>query len=299
MSNPLHKIPVAAARGFFRVLQGAGHYRFPPTVRIESTNLCNARCVTCTRDIMTRDKGVMDFALYKKIIDECAGQRVRSVHLHNFGEPLMDKGIYERIQYATDKGLKARMFTNLSLMNEEAAEKLVKSGLDRLKGSIDGNSRETFEQARQGLSFETVTKNIETLLQVRQRLGSWTPRIGLTYVETSENREETRGFLKRWRGKVDFIDFTSYHNWGGELGSGRHKPMGLPCPRIWQTFTILWNGDVSICCMDYDGTTVLGNVRDDSIASVFNGPVMAEIRRWHLRGEFQRIPICLGCEARK
>lgn len=301
MSNsPLRKVPVAVSGVLLKIIEKTGYFSFPPTVRVESTNLCNANCTTCTRDIMTREKGVMDFDLFKKIADECAAHGVRSIHLHNFGEPLLDKGIFDKIAYATGLGISTRLFSNLSLIDADKAEKLIKSGLSRIKGSVDGNSRETFESIRRGLSFDKVTESIETLLEARGRLGSRTPRIGLTFVETPENRHEKEAFLRRWSGKVDSVNVTTYHNWGGDHeGSGGREPYGFPCPRIWQTLTVLYNGDVSICCMDYDGAVILGNVRDDSISDIFNNQTYQEVRRWHLRGEFARIPICLKCEARK
>ena len=46
--------------------------RVPDIVQIESTNMCNAKCVFCPRDEMHREEGIMDMALYRKIVDECA-----------------------------------------------------------------------------------------------------------------------------------------------------------------------------------------------------------------------------------
>ena len=45
--------------------------RWPDIVQIESTNLCNAKCVFCPRDEMHRRQGVMDMDLFKKVVDEC------------------------------------------------------------------------------------------------------------------------------------------------------------------------------------------------------------------------------------
>ncbi len=51
--------------------------------------------------------------------------------------------------------------------------------------------------------------------------------------------------------------------------------------------------------MDYDGKVILGNVRENTIAEVYHNAASKEIRRHHLRGEFERIPLCEGCEARR
>lgn len=298
MKDMLYKIPAGAVRGVFRF--AGAFYLFPPTVRVESTNLCNARCTTCTRDIMTRPKGVMDMNLFKKIIDECGLHKIRSIHLHNFGEPLLDRGIFEKIRYASEKGLKTRLFSNLSILDDEKAKLLVESGLSRIKISIDGHSKETYENIRRGLSFDAVTENIENLIRTRDRLKTRTPEIGLTFVETLENTHEKEAFIRKWKKKVDSIDITSYHNWGGRLaGSKKGGPHGFPCLRLWATFTILWNGDAALCCMDYDGKVILGNVQEDSISSIFRGKMLGDIQHWHLNGRFEKIPICDKCFLRK
>ena len=300
MKNIFYRAGVAAARGIIPFLDGLGVFRFPRVVRVETTDICNANCVTCTREIMTRAMGIMDMALYRKIVDECGANKVNSIHLHNFGEPLTDRLIFERIEYAAKKGIKTKIFSNLALLDREKARLLVKSGLTNIKVSIDGNSKETFEAIRRGLDFDRVVENINTLLEARKTLNSKTPGVGLVFVETEKNFFEKDGFIKRWKGKVDSIDISSYHNWGGSLLRSRAiDERGLPCLRVWQTFTVLWNGDVSLCCMDYDGKVLLGNVKEDTISRIFNGEKLRKIRQHHLRGDFEKIPICRMCEARR
>lgn len=295
-----YKAGVRAGRYGLPVVEGLGVFRFPRVVRVESTDICNASCTTCTREMMTRAEGVMDMGLYKKIVDECGLHKLKAIHLHNFGEPLMDKFLFERIKYAGEKGIATKLFSNFSLLDEDKAKKLVASGLGMIKVSIDGNSKETFETIRRGIKFDRVVRNIETLIDVRRKSASKTPRIGLVFVETEKNRFEREAFVKRWKGRVDSIHISSYHNWGGSLDSSRAmETRGLPCLRIWRTFTVLWNGDAALCCMDYDGKVILGNVKKDTISAIFNGEKLRKIREYHLRGEFNRIPICLRCEARR
>jgi len=73
---------------------------WPDIVQIESTNLCNAKCVFCPRDEMHRRQGVMDFELYRKVVDECAALGITHVRVHNYGEPFLDKTLVEKVRYA-------------------------------------------------------------------------------------------------------------------------------------------------------------------------------------------------------
>ena len=78
--------------------------RWPDIVQIESTNLCNAKCVFCPRDEMHRRQGVMDFDLFRKVVDECAALGITHVRVHNYGEPFLDKQLVEKVRYAKSQG---------------------------------------------------------------------------------------------------------------------------------------------------------------------------------------------------
>jgi len=41
-------------------------------ISIETTNLCPAHCTICPREQLTQKLGIMDFDLFKKIIDDAA-----------------------------------------------------------------------------------------------------------------------------------------------------------------------------------------------------------------------------------
>jgi molybdenum cofactor biosynthesis enzyme MoaA len=106
----------------------------------------------------------MDDSLYNRIIDECAKYGCSDVHLHNFGEPLLDKHIAQRVQYAKKKGLKrVTIFSNGSLLTACQANELMDAGLDEIKISFDGATEEEFERIRLGLKFDKVAANIKEL----------------------------------------------------------------------------------------------------------------------------------------
>src|ERR687897_2107073 len=97
------------ARPIRRLMMATGRDRspvLPEIVQIESTNICNAKCVFCPRDEMHRPQGVMNFDLFRKIVDECADLGITHVRVHNYGEPFIDKRLVEKVRYAKQKGIK-------------------------------------------------------------------------------------------------------------------------------------------------------------------------------------------------
>jgi Iron-sulfur cluster-binding domain len=54
------------------------------------------------------------------------------------------------------------------------------------------------------------------------------------------------------------------------------------CRMIFDELCVLANGDVVCSCGDPSGIRVYGNVFDDRIADIYNGPKYAEMRAWQL-----------------
>jgi sulfatase maturation enzyme AslB (radical SAM superfamily) len=263
---------------------------FPPLVRLETTNACNARCIICPHRDMRRPVVAMDHDLYTRLIDECAAAGCREVHLHNFGEPLLDKRIAERVAYAKAQGIRTtKIFCNGSLLSPERSTALIEAGLDEVKVSFDGATREEFERIRAPLKFDAVVHNIIELVKLRNAMRS--PLKVYVACCSTTDKEATMQFLAE---RVDGFSFGKLHNWGGQ-GVVR-KRVRKPCSRLWRTFTVLASGDVALCCLDYDGQELLGHVdQNHSIRDVWNGPRYREIRRAHCTARQGDIPLCANC----
>ena len=107
-------------------------------MQIESTNICNAKCVFCPRDEMHRKQGVMSFELFKKVVDECVELGITHVRVHNYGEPFMDRQLVEKVRYAKQKGIQeVGMISNGSLITEQVARGMIEAGLDAINISVD------------------------------------------------------------------------------------------------------------------------------------------------------------------
>jgi MoaA/NifB/PqqE/SkfB family radical SAM enzyme len=266
--------------------------RLPEIVQIESTNICNARCVFCPRDEMLRKQGVMDEALYRKVVDECAALGIPHVRLHNFGEPFVDRHLAEKVAYAKQRGIaEVGVISNGSLIDEAVARRVIESGLDAINISVDASGREVFERTRVGLKYDEVIANIERLVRIRGELGRTHPRLILSFVRQG-NGEEERAFIERWRQVADKIHITDIHNWAGTLNRERDVP--YPCYRQWLTFTVLWDGRVSLCCADFDGKVILGDLRTSSIRDIWGSERYRAVRREHL--ESGGPDICRACD---
>ncbi len=278
-----------------RLLLATGRDRapsMPEIVQIEATNICNAKCVFCPRDDMHRRQGIMSVELFKKIVDECAELGITHVRMHNYGEAFVDRKLVEKVRYAKEKGIKeVGMISNGSLITEPVARGMIDAGLDAINISVDASGKEVFEATRIGLKYDKVIANIERLLRLRGESGKRRPKLILSFVRQNNSADE-QAFIEHWKTIADKIHVTDLHNWAGTLNT--ESDVNFPCYRPWLTFTVLWDGRVSLCCADFDGKTILGDLNTHSIAEIWNADPYRNARRQHL--ESGGPDVCRACD---
>jgi MoaA/NifB/PqqE/SkfB family radical SAM enzyme len=289
------KFLLSQARPVRRILLATGRDRspvLPEIVQIESTNICNAKCVFCPRDDMHRRQGIMSFELFTKIVDECVELGITHIRVHNYGEPFVDRRLVEKVRYAKQRGIKeVGMISNGSLITEAVARGMVDAGLDAINISVDASGKEVFESTRIGLKYDKVIANIERLVRIRAESGKRRPKLILSFVRQNNSADE-QAFIEHWRKIADKIHITDLHNWGGTLH--QQSDVNYPCYRPWLTFTVLWDGRVSLCCADFDGHTVLGDLNTSSIREIWNNDLYTSVRRQHL--ESGGPDVCRSCD---
>jgi MoaA/NifB/PqqE/SkfB family radical SAM enzyme len=283
-AKPVRRLMLATGRDRSPVL--------PEIVQIESTNICNAKCVFCPRDEMHREQGIMRADLYQKIVDECAELGITHLRVHNYGEPFVDRKLVEKVRYAKAKGIpEVGMISNGSLITEDVARGMIEAGLDAINISVDASGREVFESTRVGLKYDKVIANIERLVRLRTEMGRRRPKLILSFVRQNNSLDE-QAFIEHWKRIADKIHITDLHNWAGTLHT--QSDVNYPCYRPWLTFTVLWDGRVSLCCADFDGRHILGDLNTSSIKEIWNADPYVTTRRQHL--ESGGPDICRSCD---
>jgi len=279
--------------------------KIPFRVMIENTNICHANCTFCPHYKMKRSTGVMNFPLFKNIIDKCTLSGIDYVTIYGFGEPLLDPEFTEKVRYTKSQGIKrVTTNTNAYYLDEKKSREILESGLDEIYISLDAVTHETYKKVRPNLDFKRVEDNIKRFLKMRDAKRQNKPIVILSYVESRFNRNETRQFLSQWRNLVDGISISLIHNWTGDIKYTAHhiKQNNLkkfkrdPCRLLWTDMVISWNGDVPLCCNDYENRIVLGNVKEQSISEIWGGDKLEKIRQWHINSNFEKISICKECE---
>ncbi len=279
---------------------------FPKTILIETQFGCNAGCVFCqypqVKDELPR--GRMTNAIFEKIAKECGGRGVERFILCLDNEPLMDATIAEKYailkKYCPDSVL--NLTTNASLLTPEKVEQLIGSGLiDELFLSINGESKEVYEKIMV-LPFEKVFKHLEYFCQwlrehpeIKQRL-----RVRVNTVKTKLVAPEIPAMTRRWEAEGFEMHVIDMDNRGDQLdmkdvGQEDMKP-NTTCRRPFHTMVLTWEGQAVICCVDYKREVRLGNVHEQSVYEIWNGPWATQLRKEYLAQEFGNLPTCATCK---
>jgi radical SAM protein with 4Fe4S-binding SPASM domain len=267
-------------------------------IRFEVTNMCNARCIMCPREKMTRPKGILDMGLYMRTLDEACELGATIVSLENFGETFMDPLFFERAAYAKGKGMDVFTISNGSLLNKELAGKAIHF-LDKIRFSIYGTTKNVYESVHVDLNFERVISNIEYIIKERNRVKSKTPRIEVYFLVVDENKHQIEDFKERWMGHVDDISIWRPHNWsdGREYRVFADDVKKVTCGRpVTGPIQVQWDGQVVPCCFDYNSSIILGNLNDHSLYEVVTGQVYDKFRQAHIDGKFDLYPFCNSCD---
>lgn len=292
---------------------------WPGILLLDTTNRCNAKCVWCPNPDL-ENLGLMDMDLYRKIIDDYA-VRGGMLHFGTFGEPLMDKHLRERIEYARRFSSIERInvLTNGFFLNAKIIPALIEHSIG-VEISLDELDSETFEMVKK-MSFDTTRKGILDLLEANRNAGN---KISISIrIKTLKTMKETleNEFFQTLSSYPCHLDLTPINeniisNWAGMFdtkgflekyiartrGTDRfgHKAFNsaneAPCTQLWKWLVVYWDGNVVLCCADMFNQSSVGNLRNQSIEEVWTGPVMTDFRKKMVDRKRFDIPLCQTCD---
>lgn len=279
---------------------------FPKNLMIELTNACNLRCVMCYNRLMKRKKGFMDADTYKLILDNAREIGIKMVGLYTTGESFLHPQIFDFIKLAKDRGFEyVYVTTNGIVLNEERIKKIFDSGLDSLKFSIDGTSKETYEKIRIGGNFEVLYNNIKMVREMRDALKSKL-KIYASFVLVNDNRHELNKFKEFWKGLIDEVMIVVVGNQSSLQVKEFNKlvPEHLKnkiiktrdhCNLLWNRVVMTYDGKFTLCSEDFEGELIYGDIHKESMREAWNNEKMKAYRNMWKTRDFRLSPRCITC----
>ncbi|NIM19140.1 MAG: radical SAM protein [Candidatus Latescibacteria bacterium] len=289
---------------------------YPSVFMIEPTNICNGLCPLCPIGVDSDDrkKGYLQYETFIRLVDEI--KDIAKLIIMNFaGDPILHPRIGDLIAYAENNGIQTIIGTNGTI---DKAEELIRAGASEILFSLDGASEETYHKYRNykdDKGFEEIVENLRKLVVKKSEIGNGKTNIVLQFVVFKHNEHEIDDIVKLGDNiGVDAVDLkpvclNDFFDDSLDELIKKYLPkdqnhyirrrnkfiLKKPplCSFVFHETEILWNGDVTICCYDYDGGYVIGNISDEGgFKKIWKSKKYREMRRKIVNSELE---LCRKC----
>ncbi|GAK57007.1 radical SAM domain protein, putative [Candidatus Vecturithrix granuli] len=159
----------------------------PIHIQLEPTTFCNLNCKMCGRSKYFSSSQHLGLEQFSRILKQIQPKKIT---LSGVGEPFMNPDLPEMVRLAKAQGCSVNTTTNCTLLTPELCDRIVQSGLDLVKISLDSATSETYRTIRGEDRFEQVLDGVRTLTAAKKRLGRSKPFIRFNYVMSKDNYHE-------------------------------------------------------------------------------------------------------------
>ncbi len=287
------------AQLLFDYLRGRTRLRgLPVEYIVETTAKCNLYCPMCPRETHPQPKEDMSDAVFTRLIQD-SGRSAEHMMLIGLGEPFLDPKIFDRIEYCAKHNISTLLSTNGTLLDEKAAARILDSSLEHITLSFDGATRESYEYYRKGARFEKVRDNFVRFARMKHERGAKI-QVVAQMVRLERNAGEVDDFIRFWSAVpgVDQVRVKEDETNVLQPDAGHESSdWKRPCHFLWRgPGYVKQNGDVYPCCQSYslDGLPV-GNIGEQPLEEIWNGPAMQRLREMHVSGRAGEIDMCARC----
>jgi MoaA/NifB/PqqE/SkfB family radical SAM enzyme len=168
----------------------------PTWVTLETTAVCNLKCVQCPRENPngTLVETELDAAIFDKF--EPYIPYLTLLQLHGLGEPMLADLFWQIISHEGTKDVSiVEVNSNGTLLTERNIERLLTSGLKMVNFSLDAATASTYKKIRAG-NFEKVIKGIRRLVERRKQYPDTGLRMCMNMTLMVENITELPAFIE-------------------------------------------------------------------------------------------------------
>lgn len=286
----------------------------PFIVFVDPASACNFKCPFCPtghHDLIAetgRFQGAMKFELFRKIIDDLAefDRPIKVLRLYKDGEPFLNRRLADMIAYAKRSGRVDYVdtTTNGSLMSPERLGPVLAAGLDKINISVDGMTDDAYRKFT-GFKFDfgRFVENVKWLYANRGRC-----EVAVKIPAELINEAERQAFFDTFGDHCDRIfvenfapcwpQFDIVKHTGVKITKGIYQQdIGTTdvCPYIFYGYSVNADGLVSSCFLDWGRKLIVGDVRKESMRTIWNSRAMNELRIQHLQGKRSHNAVCGKC----
>ena len=272
--------------------------RFPTELEFEPVQLCNAKCFCCPYSWLEEKEGYRGQKMSREQIEHFLSDFGETLHRHGYGgrtvvnpfrysDPLVCRDLDLVLSLARKFGFKVQIITNAVSFSGRNVE-LLESHIDCLTplvriSVLGSNKEEIWSNMR--VDLDLTMKKLQALSDSKSPL---LPML-LVSLRVISGKDDERNRLEGLQTKLGRMGIRAIikDNWlenriEGEAiqqkQDGFITGCGLWHNKLLRRLEVMVNGDVVLCDDDAEGRKVFGNVFEESIETIWNGPLRDEHR---------------------
>lgn len=285
----------------------------PVSILMEPASACNFQCYYCefhkkkcrTAKYLntTKSSSIMPYGLFEKIVSDMRmfPQKVKAINFSRNGEPLLNKRIADMVYLAKKEEVcnEVKIITNGSLLNQTLSKKLINSGLDVLRISVQGISSEQYKKnCNCRIQFDEFLSNIKYFYKNKKNC-----KVFIKIIDEMILGEEV-AFYDMFGDICDEIAIEHmikpFDADDERQNDSKGKNMFMEivdtpkiCSSPFYTLNISSNGNVIPCCWNTE-LSLFGNAKDNSIVDIWNSNALNELRVMILKRNYCH-ELCNNC----
>lgn len=292
--------------------------KVPFRLDIEIFGGCNFKCSFCPNNneeyLKSERHQVMSMETFKNLVDsiqemeqEAGGEKIKVIYIGGHGEPLLHQEFPDMISYLKKKQVcrEVRVVSNGFMLHPGLNQKIVESGLDMLRISVEALSGEGYRKlCGVDLDFHRFVDHISDLY--RRSVSGGGLKVSAKIVNaTLKSKEDAEEFFRIFQPitHYSFIE-NVIDNWPGyhfEIDDTswavQENKRAKTCTFPLEFMIIFANGDIGACCSDWKHATVYGNIHRQSLAEAWNCQKLYYFQMMHLKGQRDQMDFCRDCHA--
>ena len=276
---------------------------------------CNMRCEFCLLAQTEAERGyvsdvkIMPVELFRKIVDDLGAfpRKMKLMRIAGVGEPLLHRNIGDLVRYATESGHieRVEIVTNASLLTPPLSDKLIGAGLSRLRVSLEGLSAEDYlAHAKAKIDFDAFLDNLAYFYQHRGASKLYIKILDYMLKSPADAERFVEIFkpiadaiqIEHLTPVVKGLDFTQMmdaERLSSRQTGGRSEDVKV-CALPYYMLQINPDGKV-FPCPSFRVPAPLGDVRSESLNSIWNGGVRSRFLLKMLDGAAGMGGVCSDC----
>ena len=226
------------------------------------------------------------------------------------GEPFVNKNIIKFIRLAKEANISKKVIitSNGSLIKENIFSDLCKSNLDYLRISIyAGSDSKHNTTTKSKIPLKRILTQLRALHKFKLDNNFKKPHVYIKMIR-SDDENENNLFFENFRNAGNEIELEDVMDWNGydkktfsnisQKDVFKQKTFSNKkevCPYPFYTLVVHADLNVSLCCVDWNKKTVVGNLRENTLKEIWQGKKIREFQRMHLTRRAGELEGCKNC----